>query len=64
MGSLLSKEVFYLSLCLIALFSLASCASTSRSVAEESTIKRAPEGDSRNSFNSKIVNTQYVRDRN
>jgi hypothetical protein len=63
MGSLLSKEVFYLSLCLITLFSMASCSSTSRSVAEESEVKRAPPGDSRFT-NNKIVNRQYVRDRN
>lgn len=62
MGSLLSKEVFYLSLCLITLLSLASCASTARSVAEESAVKRAPDGDSR--FSNKEVNRQYVREKN
>ena len=64
MGSLLSKEVFYLSLCLISLVSLASCASTTqRSLAEENEVKRAPPGDSRFS-NNKIFNSQYTRDRN
>lgn len=65
MGSLLSKEVFYLSLCLITLLSLASCASTvDRSLAEESVVKRAPDNDSRVNNNNKITNGFYSRGTN
>jgi hypothetical protein len=59
MGSFISKEIFYLSLCLISLFSLASCAGTSRSVAEESSVKRVPPADARSSSH-KIVSRQYA----
>ena len=63
MGSLLSKEIFYLALCLITLFSLASCASTTtRGIAEESGVKRSPPGDARFTAN-KIVNRQYAGER-
>lgn len=36
------------SLCLITLFSFVSCASSSRTVAQESEVKRSPEGDYQN----------------
>ena len=63
MGSLLSKEFFGLSLCLITLFSMASCASSSaRSIAEVSEVKRSPPGDAR--FTSKIVGQQFTSERN
>ena len=63
MGSLLSKEMFYLALCLITLFSLASCASsTTRKVAVESEVKRSPPGDAR-IFQNKIVSRQYSREK-
>lgn len=51
--------LFSLTLCLITLFSLASCASTSRTVAQESEVKRAPDYRYDKEFNR-----QYVRDRN
>lgn len=57
MGSL-----FTVALCLITLFSLASCAGTTRTVAAESEVGRSPEGDFRNN-NNKEVNRQYVRER-
>lgn len=64
MGSLLSKEMFYLALCLITLFSMASCASTTnRGIAEESEVKRSPPGDARFTGN-KIVSRQYAGERN
>jgi hypothetical protein len=63
MGSLLSKEIFYLALCLITLFSLASCASSkTRKVAVESEVKRSPPGDAR-IFQNKIVSRQYSREK-
>ena len=64
MGSLISKDFFHLSLCLITLFTLASCASTtSRSIAYESAVQRSPEGDYKVT-NNKEFNRQFTRDRN
>ena len=64
MGSLISKEVFYLSLCLISLVSMASCASTAkRSLAVENEANRAPPGDSR-STNSTIPNSRFIKEKN
>lgn len=64
MGLLLSREVLCFSLCLITLFSLASCGSTTaRSLAQESEINRAPP-EVAQFINNKIVNRQYVRERN
>lgn len=64
MGPLLKKEVLYLSLCLITLFSLIGCASNERSLAKESEIKRAPPADDFVSNAYKITNRRYVGDRN
>ncbi|MBP9679888.1 MAG: hypothetical protein KBD76_00670 [Bacteriovorax sp.] len=51
MSSLLS-----VALCLIAVFSFVSCASTGRTVAQEQSVQRSPESPG----NNKIVNRQYV----
>lgn len=65
MGSLRRKDLFCLTLCLITLFSLTSCASTAdRSVAEESAVKRAPPADEARFTPNKIVNRQFVQGRN
>lgn len=55
MGSL-----FTLALCLITLFSLASCASTTRVSEAKSVVERAPEGDYR-AFYNKEANRENVR---
>jgi len=53
------SSIYGITLCLITLSMLASCATTTRSVAQESEVKRAP--DYR--FNS-VINKQIYRDRN
>ena len=56
-------SIFSLTLCLITLFSLANCAASSRTIAQESEVKRSP--DFR--FNKEIINEfkrQYVKDKN
>ena len=65
MGSLISKDIFFLSLCLITLSFFASCASSSksRSLAEVSTSGRSPEGDYRSEFN-KEISRQFVHEKN
>lgn len=64
MGSLISKEVFYLSLCLISLVSMASCASTAkRSLAVENEANRAPPGDSRSAY-FKTQNSHFLKEKN
>jgi hypothetical protein len=64
MGSLISKEVFYLTLCLISLVSMASCASTAkRGLAFESEPNRAPPAESRSSH-FQIPNSHLIKDKN
>lgn len=58
MGTLAS-----LSLCLITLFSLASCSSTSQVVTTEKAVARAPFQDSRFQ-NTKILNQRYIVGKN
>lgn len=56
------SSIFTVALCLITLFSLASCAGSSRTVAAENSTGRAPEGDFRGFYN-KEVSRQYVREK-
>jgi hypothetical protein len=68
MGSLLSKDFLSITICLMGLLSLTSCASnfSKPQLAYDKEVLRSPEGDSRGNghSNSKIINRKYVADRN
>ncbi len=68
MGSLLSKDFLSITICLMGLLSLTSCASnfSKPQLAYDKEVLRSPEGDSRGSGHStsKIKNREYVADRN
>lgn len=51
------SSIFGVALCLITAFSLASCSSITRTVAQENEVKRAPDFRT----NNKEINRQYVR---
>ena len=48
-------SIFSIALCLIAAFTMVSCSSNARTVAQEQEVKRAPD------YRNKEVNRQYVR---
>ncbi len=48
-------SIFSIALCLIAAFTMVSCSSNARTVAQEQEVKRAPD------FRNKETNRQYVR---
>jgi len=48
-------SIFSIALCLIAAFTMISCSSNARTVAQEQEVKRAPD------FRNKETNRQYVR---
>jgi hypothetical protein len=71
MGSLISKDFLSITICLMGLLSLTSCASnfSKPQLAYDKEVLRSPEGDSRGNSNSghtynKIKNREYVADRN
>ena len=65
MSSIISKDIFFLSLSLLTLSFFASCASSTnaRSLAEVTGGGRSPEGDYRSGFN-KENSRQFVREKN